>query len=272
MRIADVAHSIGRSCGEAVALLQASIGEQVTVAGTRVRVPGPRRIRLSVVGGNLRIHRLIDAAARRDGLFVDVGAHTGYNTVYAARRVGPRGRVIAIEPTDDTRAVLLENIHRNQLANITVLPCAAGAHHMERELFLRGNHSAVNSLFRESVYAAVTASTPVRIAPLDDLVAGTPDLVKIDVEGAELDVLGGMTRMLAAPAIQLIVEWHPLLQEAAGHPADALPRALLAAGFTLLAAGHLSSEPLTAADVERVTNRLRRARRPVELVASRPVG
>jgi FkbM family methyltransferase len=270
MGVADVAHRIARTCGEAVALVQAVLGERVTVAGTRVRVPGPRRIRLSVVGGNLRIHRLIDAAARRGGTFVDVGAHTGYNTVYAARRVGPRGRVIAIEPTDDTRAVLLENIERNRLANITVLPCAAGTHHMERELFVRGSNSAVNSLFRESVYAAVTSSIPVRVAPLDDLVAGTPDLVKIDVEGAELEVLRGMTRMLAAPGIQLIVEWHPLLQEAAGHPPDALPRELLAAGFTLRAAGHLRTEPLTAADVERVMNRLRRSRRPVELVASRP--
>jgi FkbM family methyltransferase len=241
------------------------------VAGKRVRVPGPRRIRLSVVGGNLRIHRLIDAAVRRGGTVVDVGAHTGYNTVYAAQRVGPRGLVIAIEPTDDTRHLLLENINRNDLSNVIVLPCAAGADHMERQLFVRGSASAVNSLFRESVYSAVTSSTPVRVAPLDDLVAGIPDLVKIDVEGAELEVLGGMTRMLAAPDIQLIVEWHPLLQAAAGHAPDALPRYLLAAGFALRAAGHLRSEPLSADDVERVMNRLHHTRRPVELVASRPV-
>ena len=38
----------------------------------------------------------------------------------------------------DTRAILLENIDRNNLANVTVLPCAAGTHHTERELFVRG--------------------------------------------------------------------------------------------------------------------------------------
>ena len=110
-----------------------------------------------------------------------------------------------------------------------------------------------------------------QIAPLDDLIAGTPDLVKIDVEGAELDVLGGMTRLLAAPGIQLIVEWHPLLQVAAGYPADALPRFLLNAGFAVQAAGHWRSEPLTAAAVESTMHRLSASRRPVELVAARPL-
>ena len=43
--------------------------------------------------------------------------------------------------------------------------------------------------------------------------------------GFSLDVIGGMTRLLRAPEIRLIVEWHPVLQEAAGYTADALPRA-----------------------------------------------
>src|SRR4029453_8542930 len=115
----------------------------------------------------------------------------------------------------------------NGLDNVVVLPVAAGRAHEGRDLFLRGEKRAVNSLFRDSVYAAVTGVEPVRVAPLDDLVDADPDLVKIDVEGAELDVLAGMTRLLGRPAIRLIVEGHPGLQAAAGYPPDALPRFLL---------------------------------------------
>ncbi|MQA30890.1 MAG: FkbM family methyltransferase [Luteitalea sp.] len=265
--VTEIVRRTAGAYGNAVALKQAAFGEQVTVAGMQVRVPGPPRVRLSVVAGNMRVHRLIDAAAPAGGLIVDVGAHTGYNTVYAAQRVGVRGRVIAVEPTEDTRVMLHENINRNRLSNVTVVSCAAGAARMERELFVRGDFSAVNSLFAESVYASVTSSTRVQVAPLDDLVDGAPDLVKIDVEGAELDVLRGMSRLLAAPGIQLIVEWHPALQAAAGYAPDALPRFLLDSGFTLRAAGHFGTERLGSADVERVMKRLRASRRPVELAA-----
>jgi FkbM family methyltransferase len=260
---------VARTYGNAGALVQASYGEQVTIGRMRLRVPGPRRIRLSVVAGNMRVHRLIDTAAPLGGFIVDVGAHIGYNALYAAQRVGGGGRVVAIEPTADTRAVLLENIRANHLANVTVLSCAAGAVRTEREFFVRGATSAVNSLFPESFYASVTSSVRVPVAPLDDLLDGEPDLVKIDVEGAELDVLLGMTRLLARPDIQLIVEWHPVLQAAAGHAPDALPRFLLHSGFKLAAAGHLRTKPVAAADIEGLTHRLRVQRRPVELVARR---
>jgi FkbM family methyltransferase len=252
-----------------VRLVQAAFGEWVSLAGMRVRIPGSRRIRLSVVAGNIRIHRLIDAAARRGGVIVDVGAHTGYNTVYAAHLVGTHGRVLAVEPTDDARAVLRENLSTNHLTNVTVFSGAAGASRGEREFFIRGGTSAVNSLFPDSFYAAVTATTRVEVASLDELVDGIPDLVKIDVEGAELDVLRGMTRLLALPGMRLIVEWHPVLQVAAGYEPDALPRFLLDAGFALDAVGHLGKGPLTLDTLEPTMNRLRRSRRPVELVASR---
>jgi len=250
-------------------LAQACAGARVDVAGARVRVPGPLAIRLSVVAGNIRVQRLMDAAMRPGATVVDVGANIGYNTVYASRRVGPTGRVVAIEPAADNVGVLRENIAWNGLENVVVHAVAAGRADEVRNLFLRGDTSAVNSLFPESVYAAVTNIEPVRVAPLDDLVDVDPDLVKIDVEGAELEVLAGMTRLLRGSAIRLIVEWHPGLQEAAGYAADALPRFLIDRGMTLHAAWHTHVARLDAGDIDDVAARLRRAGGPVELVASR---
>ena len=247
------------------ALVQACSGSTVEIAGGRVRIPGPRSIRLSVVAGNIRVQRLIDTVSR-GATIVDVGANIGFNTVYAARRVGPAGRVIAIEPAADNLSVLHENIAANALENVEVLAVAAGRAHEVRTLFLRGGHSAVNSLFEPSVYGAVTGATPVRVAPLDDLVPGAADLVKIDVEGAEIDVLLGMARLLQNASIQVIAEWHPRLQEAAGYAPYALPRLLLAQGFTLLAASHTRIAPLVSSAIDRMAVKLSRTGRPVELV------
>jgi FkbM family methyltransferase len=250
-------------------LAQACVGRHVDVGGGRVCIPSPLPIRLSVVAGNMRLHRLMDSAMRPGALVVDVGANIGYNTVYASRRVGPTGRVVAVEPAADNVGVLRENIIANALENVVVHTVAAGRAHEVRDLFLRGEVSAVNSLFPESVYATVTGVEQVRVAPLDDLVEGDPDLVKIDVEGAELDVLAGMTGLLRRSAIRLIVEWHPRLQQAAGYAPDALPRALLGHGFALNAAWHTHMMSLSPVDIDGVASRLHRAGRPVELVANR---
>jgi FkbM family methyltransferase len=250
-------------------LVQACAGTRVDLAGASVRVPGPLPIRLSVVAGNIRLHRLIDRLVGPGATVVDVGANIGYNTVYAAQRVGPTGRVIAIEPATDNVRILRDNVTANALGNVAVHMAAAGRAHEQRALFLRGDVSAVNSLFEESVYATVTGVEQVRVVPLDDLVEGEADLVKIDVEGAELDVVAGMERLLRRPAIRLIVEWHPRLQEAAGYAAEALPQALLAHGFSLRAAGHTRVRALAAGDLMAMAARLRRAGRPVELVATR---
>ena len=118
--------------------------------------------------------------------------------------------------------------------------------------------------------AQVTDVLRVPVVRLDDLVDGDAAVVKIDVEGAELDVLEGMPRLLGTRDVALIVEWHPLLQQLAGYAPDALPRWLLARSFRLEAASHTSVRALPDASIPRLTRRLLRLQRPVELVAFKP--
>jgi FkbM family methyltransferase len=251
-------------------IVQACAGRRITLDGLDVDVPGSWRTRTSVVAGNVRVHRLMDASLRPGALAVDVGAHTGYNALYAAQRVGTSGRVIAIEPAADSLDVLRRNVATNPRWHVDIKPVAAGRVHSTRELFVRGEESAVNSFFAESCYAPVTGVSIVNVEALDDIVDGDPALVKIDVEGAELDVLAGMTRLLALPDIRLIVEWHPVLQELAGYAPEALPRALLQHGFSVYAASHVDIMRLRADDLSRMAAASRRANaRPVELFASR---
>jgi FkbM family methyltransferase len=251
------------------ALAEAWRGETVHLGGMPVLIPGPRRIRLSVVGGNVRMHRLFDAALQPGATLVDVGANIGYNALYAAALVGPAGRVIAVEPAADNVAILQRNVEASGLRNVAVAHVAAGGAAGTRDFFLRGDVSAVNSFFAASCYAAVTGVVQVPVTPLDDLVAGDADVVKIDVEGAELEVLAGMPRLLRNTRLQLIVEWHPALQEAAGCAADALPRWLLDQGFRLRAATHFGVRALSPAGISPLAAKLLRTSSPVELIADR---
>lgn len=259
----------GRYAALMPSLLQAMRSDRIDVDGLHLWIPGSRLVRASVLAGNVRLRAIIDAVVKPGATVVDVGANIGAIAVYAAARVGPAGRVLAIEPADDNLAVLRENLRANRLEQIvTVIPGAAGRARESREFFLRGDLSAVNSLFPESCYADVTAVSQVQVTPLDDLVQLPVALVKIDVEGAELDVLAGMPRVLQQPGLQLVVEWHPRLQQAAGYEPDALPRMLMAEGFTLQAVGHLWTRRLTARGVPEATARLMRSGHPVELLCA----
>ena len=250
-------------------LVQIPFAQQVTLAGMRVHVPGPLPIRLSVVMGNLRMQRMLDSLLHPGAIVIDVGANIGYNTLYAAHCVGPQGRVYALEPAQDNLTVLYSNIFANQLRNVLVLPSAAGGTVGIREFYIRGDVSAVNSLFHDNFYAEITDKVEVLTAPLDDLLSITPDLVKIDVEGGELDVLRGMTRMLQSPALRLIIEWHPTLQQAAGHTPAQLPRYLMDQGFTLRLVTHTHTRALHPSGIASIATQLLDARRPVELLATR---
>ena len=258
--------SLGSYAG---ALLHATVSGKGRLGPFRIELPGPLKFRVSIVAGNMRMHRLIDRTVRAGDTFVDVGANIGYNTLYAVQRVGGTGRVVAIEPASDNVELLRRQLAANGVRNVTVRDAAAGRTTEQRDLYLRGEVSAVNSLFPDSCFGPVTSVVRVPVMALDDLVDGDADVVKIDVEGAELDVLHGMTRLLRARPVRLIVEWHPALQVAAGYAADALPRWLIDRGFSVSIAWHTSLEPVTDARLASALTRLLPGGHSVELLAER---
>ena len=92
-------------------------------------------------------------------VFVDVGANDGYYTLFAARRVGPSGRVVAAEPSSRERAHLQRNLGRNGLDNVSVVPAAIGAAAGLADLHLaHGVHAGHNTLGRRSMRSSVTSS------------------------------------------------------------------------------------------------------------------
>ena len=150
------------------------------------------------------------ALASEGDVAVDVGAHVGAFTVPLARRVGPAGLVVAIEPTPRTAGVLRRTLALNGLTErVTLHECAAGAAEGRARLELAaiGSHNSLLSLGTEAV-----GTVEVAVRPLDALIpAGCQiSVLKIDAEGLELEVLRGAARLLQdSPRAGVIAEFGP---------------------------------------------------------------
>ena len=164
---------------------------------------------------------------------VDVGANIGLITLQAAHKVRTSGRVIAIEPNPEVFDLLSRSLYMNRMegltAEVTLHHAAAGASSGTSTLHVPRHHRGRASLKAVNATEAPTVPTgaptnadgagrgvdtglddiehvDVPVVALDDLLSGIAfvDLVKIDVEGAELGVLLGMTRLLAEGRIGMI--------------------------------------------------------------------
>jgi len=129
-------------------------------------------------------------------LFVDVGAHVGTWTVRASRYYE---NVAAFEPTDRTRKLLEKNLTLNRVWNVTVFKVALGPRRQSTVInyFPQSRANGGNSLLpvHPLLSGPGQALNRVLVQPLDDYMF-TPDLVKIDTEGYELQVLQGAKETL----------------------------------------------------------------------------
>lgn len=128
--------------------------------------------------------------------FVDIGANIGYFTLQASRLAGPSGLVLALEPSYVNLPKLCDNVRRNAAGNVLICSAAAGRDHaMPSIQFPTFNNAGAASLRPMSS----VSSNRVLQLPLDDLIEQyglQPDVVKLDIEGFELEALRGMTRTL----------------------------------------------------------------------------
>jgi len=130
----------------------------------------------------------------REGIFVDVGAHVGKYTIMMGRRLGRKGRVIAIEPEPSNFAALTTNVRLNRLTNVSCFAVACTDSEGPVPLYL-ARHASMHSLERGSG-EAITVNGRALDGVLESLGIDSVALMKIDVEGAEGWVLRGAERTL----------------------------------------------------------------------------
>ncbi|MBD0359722.1 MAG: FkbM family methyltransferase [Nitrososphaeraceae archaeon] len=144
---------------------------------------------------------------KRGDIVVDVGAAFGFYTIMASKRVGLQGKVVAIEPQPNILEMLNRNIKLNELTNIITLSYAVYSERSKVRLY--SNYSIIQQRAKQSLqnYIEVSAET------LDNLLrqVGIDEVnwIKVDVEGAELEVLKGAAGILSRSSeISLLVEVH----------------------------------------------------------------
>jgi FkbM family methyltransferase len=142
---------------------------------------------------------------------LDLGANVGAYSVLFATWSGPAGRVFAFEPAPDARRALIQMVQLNAVAHqVTVVPDAVTAFSGRATFWVNGSDGANRLLTDERPGSlAVTTTTVDEFCQRMNIV---PAFIKVDVEGAELDVLRGARQTIAsAPGVRLYIEMHPRL-------------------------------------------------------------
>ena len=193
------------------------------------------------------------AALLRPGMtVVDVGAGIGFCTALFAHRTGPSGQVVAAEPHPENFELLQRNVTRNGYPNAQVVHAAVTTDSRAR-LTRSTTHHGRHSLHPGNVLNPQAGSLPVPAVTLDRLVCAAAagdravDLLKVDVEGAELDVLRSGPAMLRT-ARRVWLEFWPDGLRAAGEDPVEVPVLLLRLGFEVVLCDLVTGATLPVAD------------------------
>jgi FkbM family methyltransferase len=145
----------------------------------------------------------------------DIGANAGHHMILLSRLCGASGHVHAFEPVPENVACLLETVRLNGLRNVTVHPLAISDREGGAELKFSGVFDGFACLTqgdhgRSECQRAPRISITVRTSDLDTICSKSGiarvDLIKMDIEGAEMLALQGMTRTLRRDRPILIME------------------------------------------------------------------
>jgi len=195
--------------------------------GLPASLPGGESVRVlpeyGFLSWNPDEYRAFREAVRPGMTALDIGANVGAYSLLIGQWVGSSGAVFAFEPAPDAHDGLQRHIHLNALdAIVTPVRAAAGAA-SSTSRFVVGTTAGESRLATTATLAtddeATTVDVPV--TTIDDFCARehlTPDFIKIDVEGAELDVLRGARETIRRTRgrLSLFVEIHPSIWRTSG--------------------------------------------------------
>jgi methyltransferase, FkbM family len=170
----------------------------------------------------LRNHQYVP---RKGWIILDIGAHVGLYSIWASRKVGEAGFVVAFEPNPLSYRWLVSNIELNKVSNIKTLPFALGDKLEKKTLYVAEKNVGVSSLIKSHVLHnpsgkySISSRCTVQVLTLDYLLEKSPriigkllqlvDLAKIDVEGYEMNVLRGAKKVLEEGLVKrFIIEVH----------------------------------------------------------------
>jgi FkbM family methyltransferase len=183
--------------------------------------------------------KIFKKVVKEGNTVVDLGANIGYFTLLAAKLVGKKGKVYSFEPEPRNYNYLLKNIELNKYDNVFATQKAVSDEAGKTKLYIcpyDTGHHTINQ------YGGIKAHKPdfiddkkdfveVETVTLDDFFKDMKkpiDVIKVDIEGAEMLALSGMDRVLMEnKKLKMFIEFFPLLiREMGGSPEEFIRRLL----------------------------------------------
>jgi FkbM family methyltransferase len=160
------------------------------------------------------LYRFIQRRIGPGDVVLDVGSFLGIYAILEARRAGPAGRVIAIEPTASSAAIACRHFAWNDTgAPVSLIEAAAGDS-AGRTSFYEYDEPYVNALAAAVDVTGTPRLRPVQVVTLDDVCRDlqvVPTFIRMDVQGAEFLALRGARELIraAGPRLTIVAEMHP---------------------------------------------------------------
>lgn len=154
--------------------------------------------------------QLVRRVLRPGDVAIDAGANIGFFSLIMWRQVGQAGRVHAFEPQPAAVERLRENASLNQADRIIIVPKGVWRESSQATLYHFDDVPMNEASLGNRDDRQVDQTIDVELTRIDDEVTGSPRLVKLDVEGAELAAIEGASRVLfGGPPPHLMIELNP---------------------------------------------------------------
>ena len=168
-------------------------------------------------------------------VFVDIGANLGWYSLLV-KSLNPSSIVYAFEPMAWVREKLHQNLQKNGFSDVKIESCALGASSATRRIYSYLGNDGMHTLWPVKEWGAEPGQE-VKIEVLDSYTEqlneeNLPILLKLDVEGSELNVLQGCNNLLSGSNVQMIIEINETTLSAAGNSVEELFEFLRLFGFS----------------------------------------
>ena len=179
---------------------------------------------------------------REGDVVLDLGANIGYYTLLAARLAGPKGRVYAFEPEPLNYSLLLKNVELNGYANVVAMQQAVSDKLGTVKFFLDRENTGAHTMYQ---HEGTKGYIEVETVTMDDFFRDKGrrvDVIKMDIEGAEMAALAGMEGIIRDnDGIKIFMEFYfPGIERSGSSPEKFVRRLIDDYGFSVLAIGEYS--------------------------------
>lgn len=211
-------------------------GVRRTINGMKVRFPARwSRYYKSVYEPDT--YKLLKHFVKPGAHIIDIGAHIGLFTTCISQLVGPNGKIICFEPTPETFSILKETLRLNHCDNVIPVQAAVSDKNGSATFYASSADEACNSnsLVKNRAEKDLSAYD-VKLVTIDSIVeeySVKPSLIKIDVEGAELDTLKGGVETFRNFKPLIILGLHPAFIKQKGDSLEAIWDLLLQCGYEM---------------------------------------